>query len=962
MLRSPLLLLLLLLTLISVGECKWHARRLADDQCTNIGPLYCHTGGFQNSKLQGQYNRYHMRFDMTSGKGATPDSTGRFSLGLHSNNPAREALLLHMLDNVTQQCTDKKYCTLQTWWGNHSPRLHVVRDVARMQYELTPVGQPFPFYDMSYNESVTLTQLYGAFWWNQTVASAYAGYTSVDDLVDCDQPIEVKPYVDPDRTIEFGEACTALQSSDPPNYNVSMPLPFLATGLLPLQCSRVPLPQLLLTDLLSDIGAHDLRTAYDLLEQYLGGGGLPGTVGFLRPNVQLTDVWQKYGAAWQFLEKMHQQHRATAIPPCSSGPNPTTLLLAHYYKVGPRCQLYRVAQNPGWVVRLNMTVTFSANQTRPSFAQPVPESGPDGDWHVQMSWWVTWDGTSVSIQPESDYGQNPVTNLLRHFFSVNLARVIQLDDSKHRWTGPPLNGYVVACGSQLDSAQGVAQNIWEQPPWGPKPNDGWFFPVPSPGFLRTGWTNNQWNNATQAALLSAFRPGAFYWVDPQAALTEFGPACGQVGAVGPCTNGYSYSTDNAYGPMRAFSSLSEYSRNATQYADYPFSTLRYRTPYLPPLAAVWGEDFRPRGWLAGHSAANIPLSLMVEPSENLLAESLVSEFVLYMSDRLANPREHPLHRRSATNSTTQHPVRNIYRQVMNESLSTCIIQWYNLTHAYQLNRLNFSGFAESLAHPPPANQVIGAVHAHFCDPTEYNVPPNVRSPRRYLQRWTCYPARAGLPNGGDDAPMPPLRFLSPDNFEARVWNDPGRCKRAEPQFIYPDNQNATYALAWWKQVAQTAASMHLNNFEVARCSVQLTDPDADPHVSLFPDNFTESRLGPGDDPRLPSHFVRDTALNTVSCFIQVAVDAAAFTANLNADKVAALRKKADNVHCNPFKENCGKKNAAATAFVAIIVGAAVLVAIALGLLIACIVQTCKLSKTKKASRAQSPPLSPKKTQ
>jgi len=167
-------------------------------------------------------------------------------------------------------------------------------------------------------------------------------------------------------------------------------------------------------------------------------------------------------------------------------------------------------------------------------------------------------------------------------------------------------------------------------------------------------------------------------------------------------------------------------------------------------------------------------------------------------------------------------------------------------------------------------------------------------------------------------------------------------------------------------VAQAAASLHLNRFEVARCSVQLSDPDADPHVSLFPDNFTESRLGRWSnatgDPRLPSHFVRETAINTVACFIQVAVDSAAFVSGINASEVAEIRARAANVDCDPFKEDCGLKNAAATALVATIVAGCILLAIALALLIACIVQSCKLKSARKAAATRSPDQPGKKTQ
>ena len=358
----------LLLALVGSTCAEWHGLRLPDEQCLNQGRLRCHAGGYQNSKLQGQYNRYDMRVNLVSGATAGPESTGHFSLSLHSHLPNNQSLVLRMDNDTSQLCTDERYCTLQTWWQKYSPKIHMTRDVARMIYPLTAVGDSFPFYDMTYNETVDMGQLYGAGWWNETIAAAYQGYSSVADLLDCDQPVDVQPFLQRIYGTDNPYVCDALQSSNPDTYNASQEIPFHATSMLPLDCARVALPEVLYDDLVSDIGAHDLRTAYDLLYQQQHGGGLPGTVDFIRPAAQLTALWQKFEAVWQFAARGQHRHLARAFPPCSSGSNPDTLILSHYYKIGPLCQLYRVATRPQWIVRFNITLSYDSTQVKPAFA------------------------------------------------------------------------------------------------------------------------------------------------------------------------------------------------------------------------------------------------------------------------------------------------------------------------------------------------------------------------------------------------------------------------------------------------------------------------------------------------------------------------------------------------------------------------------------------------------------------
>lgn len=880
------LLLLLLPLLLVVTVSGWHGIRLPDAGCTNTGSMRCHAGGYQNSKLQGLFNRYQFLFNLHSGATALPESTGRFSLGLHSHDPLGSPLLIKMLNETGQVCTDANYCTLQTWWEKVSPRVHMVVDTARLLYTLTPSGDPFPYYDMPFNESVSQDQLNGASYWDQTVSAAYQGYTSVADLLDCDTPIIVEPFLVPilDVTSEECEALTNNDGIPPWMFNTTNVLPFNATSMLPMSCARLPLPSYLYDDLVSNVGAHDLRTAYDLLyQQQEIPGGLPGTQEFLTPSTQLTHPWQGYLATYQYAGKAQQRHKALATPPCSTGTNPDTLDLSHYYKIGPWCQLYQVSTAPQWLFRVNITLTFDRTQVHPAMAQLV--GGQTGaDYEVQMSWWLRWDGNTITVDFEGDVKQNPVINILRHFIDMRLANLIQLDDSKHRFPGPTMSGYIVACGSQLDSALGLAINPWTQTPWLSKPSQEWYFPVPSPGFLRTGWTDNQWNNETDARLLAPYRPGMWYWVNNTAALTEFGPACGQVGARGPCPNDSS-SLDNPYGPLYAFERLNEFSRNTVHYDDFPQSSLTDHSPYLPPLANAWFNELKPRSWVAAHNSINIPLSLVVEPTSDLLTE-LFAEFSVHVSDRLANPRQFPLHRRSASNSTSQLPLRNIYRQNLNTTVSQCLIQWYNLSHAFTQDHGNLTSFIQNLQ-PPSPGTVVGAIHAHFCDPEGLQLPASQRQPRRYIETWVC-----GPPTGSDVEPPLIFRAGSPGDalFTAASWDARDRCKASEPRMLFSNNAaNATAAHLWWKNIAQTAQDQRLVRFEVARCRVQLTDPDADPQVALFPDADSDSQEMPA---RLPSQYrqVAETLENTISCFIQVAVDEAALIAKANGDTVAAAHE------------------------------------------------------------------------
>lgn len=931
----------------------WHARRLPDRGCLNSDGLRCHNGGFGNSKLQGSFVQYEMIFDLDSGPLAEPATTGRISLSLHSHDPQREPLLVRMLNGTAQRCTDLKYCTVQTWWKKYSPKVHVTRDVARLMYPLTPVGKPFPYYDMTYNESISMDQLYGSSWWNATVQSGYAGYTSVADLQDCDVPIDVVPSLQltQDAVDEVQEVCAALQSPNPLSYSTSYELPFLATALLPLTCARVPLPDGLYNDLISDVGAHDLRTAYDLQEQEETGGGLPGTLEFLRPAQQLTGLWSKYEAVWQYLAQAQRLHRARFFPPCTTGPNPDTAILSHYYKHGPVCQLYQVAVEPQWLFRTNITLTFNADEVKPAMAQPVPGTGGT-EYQVQMSWWLLWDGKTVTVQPEGDYSQAPIASSLRHFMKVGEARIIQLDDSKHHNVGPRQSGYIVLCGAQLDSALGVATNPWTQPPWFSKPSDGWYQPVPAPGFLRTGWTDDQWNNQTQADELAPFRPGMWYTVPTDAALTQFGSQCGQVGATGPCPT-QSSSLENTYGPIYAFGQLDAFSQNVTQYNGYPNTSLQWQPPYLPPLARGWTDQRRPQAWVAAHTSSNIPLSLLVEPTIQML-EDTRAEFRLHISERLSNPRQHPLHRRSAGNSTTELPLRNVYKQTLNTTLSQCIIQWYNLSHAYAQNDGNLTQFISTLK-PPSADQLIGAIHAHFCDPPGYRVSPSLRQPSQYAETWVC----EAPPNAtGTLAAPPPLIFRagSPADslFNASLWDSPTPCRQSRARLMYSHQQNQAAATAWWRAIAQYVQNTGAVRFEIARCRVQLTDPVAEPNVALFPANSTDG-LAARLDPRIPVRFLPNATelalvANTVSCFIQIVVDEAAFIAGLDPKTVAEARellefRHAPLWHCMPFTDgDCGFGNAYMIMMIVLFVWAAVATLALLGMFIYCMVECCQKSK------------------
>ena len=900
------------------GEDGWSLLRLSDSTCNvedgstgaNRGSaLRCHAGGYLASKLMGRFNRYHLRVNMSSGAGGGEVRTGRFNLGLHSRRPGSESLLIKMLNSTAQRCTDHQYCTLQTWWEKFSPRVEFVRDVARMQYLLTPVGPPIPLYDMAFNESIDWTQMRATDFWNQTVSQAFPGYTSVADLLDCDTDFVMQPFLQPNKN---PYECLELGNSSYPANITTVP-PFTATAVLPIKCARLPLPQTLLTDLLSDVGAHELRTAYDLLKQFETDGTLPGTVGFLQPFTQLTQQWTKYGDVWQYLKSRHLRHYALASPPCSSRLDPNSILLSHYYKIGSACQLYQVAPRPSWILRLNVTMYFDRDQVHPAVAQ-LARGAPTlaTEVEVQMSWWIIWDGDSVTVHPEADYSQRPVANIVQRFLSVSIGRVVQMDDSKHRRAGPSSRpGYVMACGSQLDSAQGIAQNPWEQTPWMSKPDKGWYFPVPSPGFLRTGWTDNQWNDSPQAAALAGYRPGPFYWVDPSAVLQYFGAECGKVGAVGPCTGGSS-SIDNPYGPLYAFRALNEYSRNLTQYNGQPFSSLSYRSPYLPPLDPQWGNDLKPRAWLAAHTDANIPLSLMVEPAADLTTE-LALEAVIHMSERLANPRQFPLHRISSGNSTTTLPLRNIYQQTLNTSLSSCLIQWYNLTHAYAQDKGNLSRFLEDVKLPPPG-QPIGSIHPHFCFPPDYNLPPSSRQPKSYIQTWTCESSQDFPFNQNGSMPAPPFVFRQFSDADSLAytanWDSPTRCNASQPRIIYPSEANGTALQEWFTGVARAAYTSGAVRFPVARCRVQLTDPEAHPNIALFRD------AAPLKMSRLPARFqetVLPTLETTVLCFIDVAIDTGKLVAGIPPDTFQQYQQalaKGENLldGCNPVHEDCGLAN------------------------------------------------------
>lgn len=893
-----LIILLILSTSLVAGE--WHARRLPDTDCLNTGPLRCHAAGYPASKLQGRFNRYELRFNMSSGATGAAEHTGRFSLGLHSQDPNNDALLVRMLNDTAQQCTDPLYCTLQTWWEKNSPKVRVSRDTARLMYPLTPIGDPFPFYDMVYNETVEMDQLYGAGgWWNETVALAFQGYSSVADLQDCDTPFDVHPVMRPVIGQPTEDMCSELV-----NDNITAgDVPFTATGMLPLDCARLPLPDYLYNDVSSDIGAHPLRTAFDLMLQQEQLGGLPGTVGFLRPSAQLTSPWQKYASLYGFMARAKVRHRARAYPPCSSGPNPDTLVLSHFYQLGPECQLFRVAPTAQWLWRANITVTFQPGEVHPAMATVVdPQTG---EYAVQGSWWLRWDGQSVSVQPEGNFLPQPIGNVLRHFVDLAVSRLIQLDDSKHRATlgAPSLNGAVVVCGSQLDSAWGVAQNPWAQTPWLRKPAAQWYMPVPSPRFLRTGWTDDQWNSPRSAAELAAYRPGPFYWVPPEVLASQFGPACGQVGATGPCPDGSS-SIDNDWGPIHAFERLDDFGQDASINAGMPESMLTDHPAQLPPLATAWGNDLNPRAWVAAHTTSNIPLSLFVEPASELLNEA-VTEMQVHLSDRLANPRTFPRHRRSATNSTSGLPLRNIYQQVLNQEASQCTLNWYNLSLAFSQNRGDLSGFLQNVV-PPPSGMAVGSLHSQWCNPDGFHLPPNQRSVRQYLETWTC--------RTSEDDSSPPLQFRSSLGdahavFNASGWQSPTGCADSQSRVFYPVNTNYNAAKAWWRSLAQKVQDTGWVRFEALRCTVQLTDPEASPQIGLFP---TEQE--PEHDPRLPARFLPvSLPSNTLRCFLQVGLPQLP-----SKEALKELAKAHESLstklllfeNCNPFVEDCELMNVA----------------------------------------------------
>jgi hypothetical protein len=805
-----------------------------------------------------------------------------------------------------------------------------------MQYPLTPIGRPFGFYDLILNETLLLDQYLLTTFWNQTVMDAY-GMDNVPggvfDVPNCATPFVFRPSLPPKY---FPDECRELiNGTFPSGLNASVVLPFNVTTLLPFNCARIPMPSLLLSDILSDVGAHNLRTAWNLLSQYNStfGGGLPGTVGYLKPFTQLTGLQEKYAAIWKFVQSTNFQPTARFFPPCN-GSSPA---ITHYQKVGPSCQLYKLQTVPQWIFRVNLTLNFSAGELHPEWASQYP--GVDGTYYIRSSWWLIWNGRTVVVQPEADYGNHPLKKTLEKFIQLKAVKIIHRDDSLYRRVGPRVSGSVVVCGQQLTGATNILRNPWLSSQWQAKPQLQWYYPVPSPTFLRTGWTNDQWNEGSQAEITARNFPGIFYWV-PDHALSNFSEAeCGKVGSVGPC-NYQSYSLDNQWGPLYAFYNMSGYARDLTKRQQYPYSSLRPgRSPYLPPLQPIWGDDLYPRAWIASHPDAEINLGMMVKPAGILrdkVSQALKASLMIQVSDRIVNPRVFPLHRRSATDGSAILPVQQIYRQIQNTNATQCLINWYQLSHAWQngslghvINSTNVTGFF------PPAGTILGGLNNGYCDPDNYTLPSSVSGLRRYVETWVCH-NMPGMNIGGNKQ----------IEFVATQWNDTGKCN-SSPTKLLVSHLSDQDAKQWWRNLAIYVYQNNITQMKLGTCYPQLHDPLADPGVVLFRSvpphyNRTVNVSHVANTPNI----LDDPFLPAIDCILEVGLAGAGLVAGLSQETVDEVY----SFHCNPFTSggDCGWFSAVWILFIVLVV----LVGIAvLGLLIYFIVLCAKKSKAKKSVTA-----------